>query len=364
MLSYDPTVLAGTQGMHGHAKTDRLLELCERMSLPIVWFAEGGGGRPGDDFDGMVTVGVLGVPTFATFARLSGKVPLVGLTSGYCFAGNAAILGCCDVVIATAGGNIGMGGPAMVEYGGLGVYPPKAIGPVAEQAQAGVVDILVPDEASAVAAAKRYLSYFQGPLLPASAHIDRCGDQRALRNCVPENRLRTYDISAVVELIADTGSALPLRPEYGIGIETTLVRVGGRPVGVVANNPRHLGGAIDADGALKAARFVELCDAYDIPLLNLIDTPGFMVGPEAEREGGARKFGRLFVTYASTTVPHFNVVVRKAYGLGAQAMGGGRLMGGDGFSVAWPTGEFGGMGLGMSACIYLCLIVTRALTVL
>ena len=337
VLSYDYTVLAGTQGLQNHRKKDRLFELAERQRLPVVFFTEGGGGRPGDT-DGTGVSG-LDVMAFHLFGRLSGLVPLVGVTSGRCFAGNAAILGCCDVVIATEGSNIGMGGPAMVEGGGLGVFPPEAIGPLAVQVANGVVDVAVPDEAAAVDVARRYLSYFQGP-----AETWEAPPPGALRDVVPENRLRAYDVRAAVTGLADVGSVLELRAGFGVGMITALVRVEGRPLGVVANNPAHLGGAIDADGADKAARFLQLCDAFDLPVVFLCDTPGIMVGPEAEETGLVRHVARLFVTGANLTVPTGTVILRKGYGLGAQAMAGGSFKA-PLFCVAWPTGEVGGMGL-------------------
>jgi len=337
VMSYDYTVLAGTQGLQNHRKKDRLFELAERLRLPVVFFTEGGGGRPGDT-DG---VGVSGLDclAFALFGKLSGLVPLVGIVTGRCFAGNAALLGCCDVIIATADANIGMGGPAMIEGGGLGVYEPEDIGPMSVQVPNGVVDIAVSDEAEAVAVAKSYLSYFHG----AQAEWD-CVDQRVLRQVVPENRLRIYDMRAAIDGLADTASVLDLRPEFGLGMVTALIRVEGRPLGVIANNPSHLAGAIDADGADKAARFMQLCDAYDLPILFLCDTPGIMVGPEVEKTALVRHVNRLFVTGASLTVPFFTIIIRKGYGLGAQAMAGGSFKA-PAFTVAWPTGEFGGMGL-------------------
>jgi acetyl-CoA carboxylase carboxyltransferase component len=341
VMSYDYTVLAGTQGMQNHRKKDRLFELAERLRLPVVFFTEGGGGRPGDtDAPGVSGLDCL---AFALFGGLSGLVPLVGITSGKCFAGNAAILGCCDVVIAAADSNIGMGGPAMIEGGGLGVYEPEEIGPMSVQVPNGVVDIAVADEAEAVAAAKQYLSYFQGPSGAATGGWD-AADQRALRHVVPENRVRAYDIRAVIDTLCDTGSVLELRRQFGVGMVTALARVEGRPIGVIANNPAHLGGAIDADGADKAARFMQLCDAFDIPVLFLCDTPGFMVGPEAEKTALVRHVSRMFVTAASITVPYFTIVLRKGYGLGAIAMAAGDFHGCV-FTTAWPTGEFGGMGL-------------------
>jgi acetyl-CoA carboxylase carboxyltransferase component len=340
VMTYDYTVLAGTQGMQNHRKKDRLFEVAERRRLPIVFFTEGGGGRPGDtDAPG---VSGLDVMAFNLFARLSGWVPLVGIASGRCFAGNAALLGCCDVVIATEGTNIGMGGPAMIEGGGLGVVKPEQIGPVDVQTANGVIDIAVADEAAAVVAAKQYLSYFR-PRDAAPAPWST-GDLAALRDLIPENRVRVYDVRRVIEGLADEGSVLELRAGFGAGMVTALTRVEGRPVGVVANNPVHLGGAIDADGADKAARFLQLCDAYDIPVLFLCDTPGIMVGPEAEATGLVRHVNRLFVTGANLSVPTGTIILRKGYGLGAQAMAGGSFKT-PLFCVAWPTGEVGGMGL-------------------
>jgi acetyl-CoA carboxylase carboxyltransferase component len=340
VMSYDYTVLAGTQGLQNHRKKDRLFELAERLRLPIVFFTEGGGGRPGDT-DGSGVSG-LDCMAFNLFARLSGLVPLVGITSGWCFAGNAAILGCCDVVIATANANIGMGGPAMIEGGGLGVFQPSEVGPMTVQVPNGVVDVAVSDEAEAVEVARQYLSYFQPS--PSDRAEWEHPDQRRLRQIIPENRLRAYDVRAIIDTLPDTGSTLELRRDFGLGMVTALIRVEGRPMGLIANNPSHLAGAIDADGADKAARFMQLCDAFDLPILFLCDTPGIMVGPEAEKTALVRHVCRLFVTGASLTVPFFTIVLRKGYGLGAQAMAGGSFKAPI-FTVAWPTGEFGGMGL-------------------
>jgi len=337
VMAYDYTVLAGTQGAMNHRKKDRLLQIAEEWKLPIVCFTEGGGGRPGDtDFPG---VAGLDTPTFRGYAKLSGLVPRIGINSGRCFAGNAALLGSSDVIIATANSNIGMGGPAMIEGGGLGVYRPEEVGPMSIQVPNGVVDIAVSDEAEAVAAGKKYLGYFQGAVKDWS-----CADQRNLRHLIPENRLRVYEIRKVVDAICDTGSVLELRPEFAPGMITALVRIEGKPFGLIANNPVHLAGAIDGPCADKAARFMQLCDAFGIPLLALCDTPGFMVGPEAEKTSLVRRVSRMFVVSGTMSVPIFTVVLRKGYGLGAQAMAGGSFHA-PFFIVSWPTGEFGGMGL-------------------
>ena len=337
VMAYDATVLAGTQGQRNHAKTDRLLGVALQQKLPVVLFAEGGGGRPGDTDS--TSISGLHVPSFASYARLSGQVPVVGIVAGRCFAGNAALLGCSDVIIATKGSNIGMGGPAMVEGGGLGVFKPEQIGPSEVQSRNGVIDVLVDDEAQAVAAAKRYLGFFQGRIAQWSA-----ADPAALRSALPENRVRAYDMREVMRLVADTGSVLELRAGFGAGIFTALARVEGRPIGLLASNPAHLGGAIDVDAADKAARFMQLCNTHGLPLVSLVDTPGFMVGPDIEALGQVRHVSRMFVAAAHLRVPYFAVVLRKGYGLGAMAMASGGFHE-PVFTVAWPSGEFGAMGL-------------------
>ncbi len=333
VVAYDFTVLAGTQGHLNHRKKDRMFEMARNFRIPLVLFAEGGGGRPGD------TDGDFSSRTFHDFAALSGLVPLIGIVSGRCFAGNASLLGCCDVVIATRNSNIGMGGPAMIESGGLGVFRPEEVGPMDVQVPSGVVDIAVADEAEAVATAKKYLAYFQGAMRDWE-----CPDQRLLRSIIPENRLRVYDIRQIIETIADTGSVLELRRHFGQTMVTALIRIEGRPVGIVANNPMKLSGAIDSDGADKGARFIALCDAFDIPLLFLCDTPGIMVGPDIEKTALVRHSSRMFLAAANVTVPYLTIILRKAYGLGAIAMSGGAYDTAV-FCVSWPTGEFGPMAL-------------------
>ena len=337
VMSYDYAVLAGTQGTQNHRKKDRLFEVAEKLQLPVVFFAEGGGGRPGDT-DGL---GVSGLDCWAfhDFAKLSGLVPLVGITGGYCFAGNAAILGCCDVVIALEGSNIGMGGPAMIEGGGLGVFSPKEIGPLTVQSANGVVDLIARDDTHAVELAKKYLAFFQG-----STESFACPDQEQLRSVIPLNRVKSYDVRSVIKILFDVDSVLELRSSFGLGMITALARVNGKPIGVIANNPHHLAGAIDSDGADKAARFMQLCDAFNIPIVTLVDTPGMMVGPEIEETALVRHCSRLFVTGVNITVPVISIVLRKSYGLGAQAMMAGSTKA-PLACVAWPTGEFGGMGL-------------------
>ncbi len=335
VLCYDYTVFAGTQGVHNHWKTDKGIDLADDGKMPVILFAEGGGGRPGDDDYG----GFVGMDTFHHFMKLSGHVPIVCIVAGRCYAGNASLVGASDVVIATRDANIGMGGPAMVEGGGLGVFTPEDIGPTDVQTRNGVIDILVEDEAEAVQVAKKYISYFQGRLKDWKAP-----DQRRMRHIVPENRLRVYEIRDVIETLADEGSVLELRQAFGQTIVTCLVRIEGRAVGIIANDPKHLGGAIDSDGSDKGARFMQVCDSYDIPIVHLCDTPGIMVGPEIEKTALVRHAARMFVTSANLSVPYFTVITRKAYGLGQSAMAGGNLRF-PYFYIAWPTGEFAPMGI-------------------
>ena len=338
VMAYDATVLAGTQGMRNHQKTDRMLGIALAQKLPVVLFAEGGGGRPGD-VDMSVVAG-LHVATFASFARLSGQVPVLGIAAGRCFAGNAALLGCCDTIVATRSSSIGMGGPAMVEGGGLGRFRPEEIGPGEVQSRSGVIDVLVEDEAEAVSVARRYLSIFQGRLA-AWAGARRRGPAR---RCCRRTGCASTPVRAIVEAIVDVGSTIELRAGFGAGVVTALARIEGRPVGILASNPAHLGGAIDADAADKAARFMQLCDAHGLPIVSLVDTPGFMVGPEIETRGQVRHVSRMFVVAAQLQVPVVAVVLRKAYGLGAMAMAAGGMHA-PLATAAWPSGEFGAMGL-------------------
>ncbi|MET0930082.1 MAG: carboxyl transferase domain-containing protein, partial [Aeromicrobium sp.] len=337
VMAYDYTVMAGTQGQYNHRKQARLLELAGREKLPVVIFAEGGGGRPGDTDNGWITG--LEEQTFARFAALSGVVPLVAVVTGRCFAGNAALAGCSDVIIATRDASLGMGGPAMIEGGGLGVVAPDDVGPMSVQVPNGVVDVLVEDEAEATAVARQYLGYF------TTAHVEgEAVDQRVLRHLVPESRTRSYDVRLVAEALGDTGSVLELRPEFGAGLRTWLCRIDGRPVGLLANNSLHLGGAIDSPAADKMARFLQLCDAHGLPVVSLCDTPGFMVGTEAEKSASVRHFSRVFVAGAKLRVPVCMIILRKGYGLGAMAMAGGSLHA-PLATLSWPTGELGPMGL-------------------
>ncbi|WP_257904211.1 acetyl-CoA carboxylase family protein [Brevibacterium jeotgali] len=338
LLSYDFTVMAGTQGVQSHRKTDRMYHLARKNRLPLVVFAEGGGGRPGET--DTVQIALLDLPTFHLAAELSGKVPTIAVVSGYCFAGNAALAAVCDFTIATKDTSLGMGGPAMIEGGGLGTYHPDEVGPMDTQVKNGVVDVLVEDDAAAIDAAQELLELLTVPKIDTFA----AGDQRALRHIIPEDRLRAYEVREVIDGLADVGTVMELRPQYGRGIVTSLARIEGQTVGIVANNPLHLGGAIDTEAAIKATRFLRICGSHDIPIVSLCDTPGFMVGPASEESGAVRAFGEYFVAGAGVSSPMITIILRKGYGLGAVSMAAGSFRATT-MTVSWPTGEFGAMGL-------------------
>ncbi len=382
VMAYDYTVLAGTQGVWNHAKSDRLLEVARRSRLPLVLFAEGGGGRPGDvDWPG---VAGLDCTTFASLAGLSGQVPLVGIVAGRCFAGNAALLGCCDLIIAVEGASIGLGGPAMIEGGGLGRVEPDAVGPVDVHWANGVVDVRVPDEAAAVAVAKKWLGLVadrtpwpsraatvtspsggaQGSaavpvspndlggvssgVSPAASGPHQAwfpgGDPITLRHALPTQRNTAFDPRPILQTVCDALSMLELRQGFGPGVVTAVARLGGRPVALAASDCRHLGGALDGPACDKLVRFLRLADAQGWPVITFVDTPGFMVGPDSERTGLVRRAGDLFITAARLRVPMFSVMLRRGFGLGAMAMAGGHFHA-PRATCAWPAAEFGPMGL-------------------
>ncbi|MEX0286334.1 MAG: carboxyl transferase domain-containing protein [Paracoccaceae bacterium] len=339
MLLYDGSVMAGTQGFLGHKKTDRILEVARDQKLPVIFYTEGGGGRPGDEDFNDICVSGLDVMTFNLMTRLTADKPSIGVNSGYCFAGNAAVFGACDIKIATRDSWIGLGGPAMVEAGGLGAHSPKDIGPAPMQADIGLVDVLAEDEAHATALTRAIFGMFQGPVADWQAP-----DQRLLRHVVPENRKRVYDIRAAIAGLVDVGSFVEMRAQFARGLITGFCRIEGVPFGLIANNPHHLGGALDADASEKGAGFLRLCGRFGLPVISLCDTPGFMVGPDSERQGGVQRACELIGAGAALADHLFTVVLRKGYGIGAQAMAGGSFAA-PAFVVSWPTGEFGAMGL-------------------
>lgn len=334
VVLYDYTVHAGTQSAINHMKMSRMFEHALRFRLPVICWLDGGGARPHD----MLLAARGKTPTFVVFARLNGLVPTIGVVPGVAFAGQANLAGMCDLLIGVRGSALGMAGPPLVEAA-LGVrYTPQDIGPTDMHEASGVYDLVVEDDAQAVSMAQRYLSYFSGPV-----PCKDCPDQSVLCGLVPENPRQSYDVRRVIETLADTDSVLELKPKFGSCVVTAFMRLGGRAVGVIANQPLVLAGAIDSDGSVKAARFASLCDAFDIPLLLLCDTPGLMVGPDAEKTGLVRHSARLLTAIANASVPLLTVVLRKAYGLGYYIMGSQPLD--PAILLAWPTAEYGGMGL-------------------
>ncbi|MEE3128270.1 MAG: carboxyl transferase domain-containing protein [Actinomycetota bacterium] len=334
VMSYDYLVMAGTQGMRGHRKTDRLIDVIERLGLPTVFFAAGGGGRPGDT--DIPLVSALDVTTFAAWARLSGRVPRIAVVEDNCFAGNAVIAGCSDLIVATERASLGMGGPAMIAGGGLGDVAAADVGPIEVMEANGVVDVTTDD---AVATTRALIGYFLGRSPSWTAP-----DQAPLRDAVPEGERTAYELLPIVETLCDEDSVTVLRPTFAPELLTALGRVEGRTVGILGNDTRHWAGAITADAGDKAARFLQLCDAHGFPVVSLVDTPGMMVGADAERTGLVRHTSRLLVAAARMEVPLVGVVLRRGYGLGAQAMLGGSthepLM-----TLAWPGAHLGAMGL-------------------
>ena len=338
VLAYDYTVHAGTQSFVNHRKTDRILEAAGKHRWPLICWLEGGGARPHD-------MGQDAAPTtFAAFARLSGLVPTIGIVAGNCFAGNANMAGLCDILIATKDAVMGMAGPALVEAALGRAYTPEEIGPVEVHDRAGVIDILCQDDKEAVAHAKACLGYFMGPSAPG-----RAPDTARLRDIVPTDPNVGYNVRRVIEALVDVGSFEELRPRFGLAAVLGLARIEGMPVGVIANQPAYLAGSIDTPASDKMARFIQLCDAHDIPLVLLVDTPGLMAGPEVEKTALVRHSARILTAIANASVPFMTVVMRKAYGLGYYVMGSRAL--GPALLIAWPTAEFGGMGLEGAAAI-------------
>lgn len=334
----DYSVLAGTQGYFHHAKLDRIIDIVAQQKLPVIMLTEGGGGRPGDT-DITTVISGLQCTTFSRWAGLAGIVPRITVNNGYCFAGNAALFGAGDITIATQPSFIGMAGPAMIEGGGLGKYAATDIGPIGVQATNGVVDIVAQDENNAIELAKFCLGFFQGRATqwqpPQNPNINAI---------LPSDRRYTYDVLEVVSGVVDQNSFIEIGAQYGQAIISGFARLNGEAVGIIANNCKVLGGAIDVEAALKLNRFMTLCNQFSIPIVSFVDTPGFMVGPEHEQQGAVRHLTQLFTTGAQLSVKFIAVVLRKCYGLGAQAMLAGSTSNPD-YTLSWPTGEFGAMGL-------------------
>ena len=346
--SYDYTVWGGTQTGINHSKIDRIMDLAIRHRFPFVCFADGGGARA----QGLRSAGFFGaamaneVGTFDGMALMSGWVPTVAVVSGRSFAGNASIAGMSDVVFATRGSAIGIGGPPLVEAAlGISVTPEElaAIGDAGGDRRRGPAHRIRRRGGRSCGATSRTSSWSSADGTPSPTHD-------TIRSIVPDNRRGIYDMRKVVHALADDASVLELRPNWAQAAITALARMGGHAVAVIANQPlSKIAGAIDADAADKLARFIQLADAFDLPIVSLMDNPGFMLGPAAERAGIARHHARPLMAQVHRTVPLFLVHIRKAYGLGPMAMGG--MFQPTDLRIAWPTVEAGGMALEGAAAL-------------
>jgi acetyl-CoA carboxylase carboxyltransferase component len=345
VAAYDFTVMAGSMGTTGEIKVARVRELALTERIPIVWLLDSAGARIQE------AVGSLFAGTGALFrdeSIMSGVVPQVAAVMGPCAAGTAYIPGLADFVPMVSGrGSMALAGPHLVRAAvGEDVTPEELGGARVHCRQSGVGDLECDSDEHCIAVIRRYLSFFPAhceqppPVLPVSDPVDRRED--ALLDVLPGSNRQPYDMYDVIRLIVDHGEWLDLKPRWARTVITCLARMGGRPVGIVASQPRHLGGILDNDSADKAARFVTLCDAFGIPLVFLVDVPGFMVGTKVEAAGIIRHGAKLLHAVASATVPKVTVVIRKAYGAGYYVMNG-RAYDPD-LIVAWPSAEISVMG--------------------
>lgn len=342
VYALDFTILGGSNGEHGEWKLLRVLDQCERHGLPFVMLLDGGGHRIQEGLDGRHFA--RGTTIFQHFANLSGWVPVVAAMMGPGFAGPSNFAAMADFVVMVDGvSTMGVAGPMLVAAAtGEERGKEELGGPDVQAHQAGIADLVAPDDMAALAAIRRYLSFLPsnagsppplGPSDDPAARVDP-----ALDAIAPENARRAFDMRKVIRSVADVDSLFEIRPNHARNILTTLGRIGGRAVGFVANQPMHMGGALTVPACEKGAHFVALCDAFGLPLIYLIDAPGFMVGPTAEMTGLARRSGRLLFELGQATTPRFSVVLRKGYGLAYIAMGGGRSFDAD-LCVAWPSAE-------------------------
>lgn len=334
--AYDPTVLGGTQSDRNQRKLARLVTLAVLRRLPFVCFVEGDGARPGDPLPPPpVVVGPRARwDVYDGLAEMNGLVPTVAVVTGRALDGNAGIAMLTDCVVAVRGAGLG----SRDHVNGTVVTRP-----VETDAADGHVDVLVDDEDAAISAVRRYLAQV---LVPTTAW-EEDPTYPTVGDVIPDNRRRAYDMRRIVRAFADRDSVFELGAGWATSMITAFARLEGRPIGIFANQPLSpLAGAIDAAAADKAARFVELCDAYELPLVSFIDNPGYMVGPQAERDGIARHHARPLAALQHRTVPLCSVQLRKAYGLGPYAMSGygtSRIQ--PELRLAWPSVESGGMSL-------------------
>jgi acetyl-CoA carboxylase carboxyltransferase component len=345
VAAYDFTVMAGSMGQTGELKVARLRELALTKRIPMIWLLDSAGARIQE------AVGSLFAGTGHLFREevvMSGVVPQVAALMGPCAAGTAYIPGLADFVPMVSGrGSMALAGPHLVRAAiGEDVTQEELGGARVHCRKSGVGDLEVADDEECIARIRQYLSFFPAnceqrpPVRPVGDPVERMED--ALLDVLPESNRKPYDMYDVIRLIVDDGEWLDLKPRWARTIITCLARMGGRPVGIVASQPRHLGGILDNDSADKAARFVSLCDAFAIPLVFLVDVPGFMVGTKVEAAGIIRHGAKMLHAVASATVPKITVILRKAYGAGYYVMNG-RAYEPD-LIVAWPSAEISVMG--------------------
>lgn len=342
MLSHDYTVLGGSTGKHGSSKANRTIKLAAEHGQPLVALLEGGGHRIQDGQDSRHFAGA--GPVFQLLARNSGWVPMAMAMLGQGFAGPTNYTAMADFVVMVRGGStMGMAGPALVKAGLGEDISKEDLGGAAKQADRyGLADLAVGSEDEAMEAIRRFLSYLPSnaqqplPIIATDDPVNRA--EKALLDIIPANPRKYYDVRKVIEMIADKGSVFEKKPTYARNMVTAFARLNGRPVGIFANQARHLAGMLDVKACEKASHFIALCDAYGLPLVSLIDVPGFAIGSEAEKSGLGRRSGRLMFELGQARVPFVSIVLRKGYGGGYYAMGGGQAFEADA-AFAWPTAE-------------------------
>jgi acetyl-CoA carboxylase carboxyltransferase component len=348
--AYDFTVKGGSIGQTGEEKVTRLRQMALRGRIPIVWFIDSGGARidPSANHPDTLSLFAGSGHLFREQVHMSGVVPQVAAMVGPGAAGTAYIPGLADFVPMVKGiGSLALGGPALVKaMTGEDISEQDLGGSKMHTTKSGVGDVEVESDAACIQLVKDYLSYFpsscesEPPRLPVTDPIDR--REESLLDLLPENPRRAYDMYKLIGAIVDHGKWLDLKPRWARSVITCLARVGGRSVGIVANQPNHLGGILDVDSADKAARFMQICDAFNIPLVFLQDVPGFMIGSKVEHEGIIRHGAKMLHVMAAATVPKITIVVRKGYGAGYYVMCG-RAYEPD-LIVGWPTAEISVMG--------------------
>lgn len=341
IAAFDFTVLGGSNGATGMAKLDRCAQRAATDGIPLIMLMDGGGHRMQEALDSRLAAP--GSRLMLRLTDLSGQVPLIAAMMGPGFGAPANIAACCDFVTITRGtGTIGMSSAPLVKAATGEDLTNEEIGGADIQAERGIVDVVGDDEYETLDAIRAYLSYLPpnadaAPIIAPGPHEP--GDTAAdLDRLIPPSGRIAYDVLDVIEGLADRDTVFEIKPTHAPNVATVLVRIAGRPMGVIANQPRFHGGALDAAACEKAAHFTAVCDTYGIPLLILIDLPGFLVGQAAEESGLVRRSARLGYELGNATVPRFVIVTRKAYGAAYIVMGGGRSIEAD-LSLAWPTAE-------------------------